>query len=81
MFRTIFILLFLSSVSLHGNEQEVDLKDFAQEYYDKLIATQAPNATENDLENYLQYRGHPDDRGCAQNLRVRIGFTHREIVN
>ena len=53
MLRNILILLVLSSATLFANDKELNLKDFAQDYYDKMIATQAPNATEVDLENYL----------------------------
>ena len=53
MLRNILILLVLSSATLFANDKELNLKAFAQDYYDKMIATQAPDATEVDLENYL----------------------------
>lgn len=47
------ILLILVSTSLSATEAQVDLKAFAQTYFDRMNATQAPNATEKDLEDFL----------------------------
>ena len=44
-----FTLIFATSTLAN----ELDLNKFAQTYFDTMIATQAPNATTNDLENYL----------------------------
>jgi len=49
-----FSLLLVSGVSASEVETEIDLKKFAQKYFDAMVATQAPNATEKDLENYLK---------------------------
>jgi hypothetical protein len=50
------IALFVSlliATSASGNETDLDLEVFAQMYFDRMIATQAPDATSKDLENYL----------------------------
>lgn len=36
-----------------AEEQSLDLKTFAQTYFDAMVATQAPGATSKELENYL----------------------------
>ncbi|MEO2282113.1 nuclear transport factor 2 family protein [Pseudoalteromonas pernae] len=43
----------LLSMSALAEEAQIDLKDFAHLYFEKMTATQAPNATEKDLEEYL----------------------------
>ncbi len=53
MLKTLCTLLLLCSVSIFADENKLNLDDFAQNYFQKMIATQAPNATEDDLENYL----------------------------
>jgi hypothetical protein len=55
MKKYLFIALsiFLSA-SLFANEEKVDLKELAQTYFDRMVATQLPNATEKELENYLE---------------------------
>lgn len=45
----IFTLLFACAT----NADDVDLEKFAQIYFDKMVATQSPKATESDLDNYL----------------------------
>ncbi|WNC68813.1 nuclear transport factor 2 family protein [Thalassotalea nanhaiensis] len=45
----IFSLLFATTAAAN----EIDLKKFAHTYFDTMIATQAPDATKNDLENYF----------------------------
>lgn len=47
----ILLFTFAFSSSIYANE--FDLKKFAQTYFDIMVATQAPNATKQDLENYL----------------------------
>ncbi|MCB1584223.1 MAG: hypothetical protein R3E90_09980 [Marinicella sp.] len=48
------ILLLCITFSATGAENEsVDLKAFAQLYFNKMVATQSPDATGEDLENYL----------------------------
>jgi hypothetical protein len=45
----IFTFLFVSATTAN----ETDLKKFAQSYFDTMVATQAPDATKNDLESYF----------------------------
>lgn len=45
----IFMVLFAAKVAAN----ELDLKKFAQTYFDTMIATQAPGATKNELESYF----------------------------
>ena len=47
----VFVLLASASVSAHGTE--IDLKEFAQKYFDTMVSSQAPDATEKELEAYL----------------------------
>jgi hypothetical protein len=49
----LIIFFYVVSASTLANDQQLDLKAFAHKYFDIMIATQAPNATEKDLENYL----------------------------
>ncbi|MFD2165886.1 nuclear transport factor 2 family protein [Thalassotalea euphylliae] len=53
--KTLLILSFtvLFSSSLFANEEKIDLNAFAKLYFDKMVATQAPAATEKELEEYL----------------------------
>ena len=51
--KTVFILIALLPNILFAAETEIDLKEFALLYFDKMKATQAPNATTQHLENYL----------------------------
>ena len=41
------------SLSASATETEIDLNAFAQQYFKAMVATQAPDATTQDLENYL----------------------------
>lgn len=41
------------SLSVTAAETEIDLNAFAQQYFKAMVATQAPDATTQDLENYL----------------------------
>ena len=50
---TTFILLALTVCVTQAKEENIDLKAFGQLYYDKMSATQAPNATKADIEAYL----------------------------
>lgn len=47
------VLFFVVSTSVVANESKVDLKEFAQQYFNTMAASQAPNATVKELENYL----------------------------
>lgn len=49
------VLLLIISLSfvLSSSASEVDLDKFAQTYFKTMIATQAPGATKEDLENYF----------------------------
>ena len=47
------LLLILISVSISAEEVKEDLKAFAQLYFEQFKASQAPDATKEDLENYL----------------------------
>lgn len=48
------LLLILSfTFALSTSASEIDLEKFAQTYFKTMMATQAPNATKIDLENYL----------------------------
>jgi hypothetical protein len=49
----LLILLFTLTFAISTSANEVDLKKFAQTYYKTMTATQAPNATIADLENYF----------------------------
>lgn len=44
---------FLISTATLASETKIDLNEFAQQYFDIMVATQAPNATEQELERYL----------------------------
>ena len=53
MLKPIFTLLLISCLTVSASEVEVDLKEFAQDYFAKFVATQSPDASKKDLENYL----------------------------
>lgn len=46
------LALFFASTAM-ANDKKIDLKAFAQLYFDKMTATQQPGATEKELEEYL----------------------------
>ena len=48
----IMLSVFMSS-SATATEAEIDLNAFARQYFAAMVATQAPDATTQDLENYL----------------------------
>lgn len=50
--KTLILLLSLT-FAFSATASEVDLEKFAQTYFKTMIATQAPNATKVDLENYF----------------------------
>ncbi|WP_100643630.1 nuclear transport factor 2 family protein [Alteromonas facilis] len=45
--------LLIASFSASANDDVVDLHTLAQSYFDKMVATQAPNASKEDLEQFL----------------------------
>ena len=47
------VLIFTLMFSVSSPAKELDLSQFAQTYFDTMVATQAPNATKADLENYF----------------------------
>ena len=48
------LLLIMSlTFALSASASEIDLEKFAQTYFRAMVATQAPNATKIDLENYF----------------------------
>jgi len=47
------LLILLLTFALSASASEIDLEKFAQTYFKTMVATQAPNATKVDLENYL----------------------------
>jgi len=52
----ILLLVIPTSVIAHDsepNQPSINLKAFAQQYFDTMVATQAPNATEQELERFL----------------------------
>jgi hypothetical protein len=48
----VVLSMFASSIVL-ANEEKINLSDFAQRYFETMVATQAPHATTTELENYL----------------------------
>ncbi|NMP31113.1 nuclear transport factor 2 family protein [Thalassotalea sp. M1531] len=46
-------LVMLFPPKLLANESSIDLNAFAKLYFDKMVATQMPNATKNELDEYL----------------------------
>lgn len=63
-----FTMALLAAGPLWGEEIEINLHDFAQQYFAAMIATQTPDATEKELENYLAL------------LTDDIGHTHLPYV-
>ena len=53
MLKPIFTLLLIGCLTVSASEARVDLKEFAQDYFAKFVATQSPDASKKDLENYL----------------------------
>ena len=47
------VCIFIFSFHLHAEDAKIDLEKFAQTYFKNMVATQAPGATKEDLENYL----------------------------
>lgn len=45
----------LFTTSLLANDSSIDLNSFAKLYFDKMVATQMPNASEKELEEYLSF--------------------------
>jgi len=64
----IIVITLLLSTSTLAKTSNIDLKEFAQKYFDTMVATQAPNATNKALENYLAL------------LTDDIGHTHLPYV-
>ena len=54
MFRSIAtVLLFFFTAAAYADESELNLAHLGQKYFDLWTATQSPEATENDIDNYL----------------------------
>ena len=53
MIRIIVLAMLLGSISITAEETKPDLKQFAKNYFSKMVASQAPNATSKELEDYL----------------------------
>jgi hypothetical protein len=55
MKKYLFVMCFGFATVLHASEQpvEIDLTALALDYFDKMVATQAPDATAEDIEAYL----------------------------
>ena len=51
-------LLFLVSGTVSAEDIKIDLKQLAQQYFDTMVATQAPGATQVELENHLNLHGN-----------------------
>lgn len=49
----LLITAMVLSVTLSATENETDLNALAHEYFDKMVASQMPNATTKELEQYL----------------------------
>ena len=49
----ILVLIFTVLFAITADADELDLKKFAKTYFNLMIATQAPVATKNDLDNYF----------------------------
>ncbi|MFY8275501.1 nuclear transport factor 2 family protein [Pseudoalteromonas sp. SSDWG2] len=80
------ITALLLSTSALAQESQIDLKAFAQLYFEKMAATQAPDATVNELEEYLSLLkddvGHAhlpwvtdDSRTSSGKAEMRKGMT------
>ncbi len=48
------ILLLLVAISAQIDARELDLEQFAKQYFQAWVATQVPNANAQDIENYLK---------------------------
>ncbi|WP_299597590.1 nuclear transport factor 2 family protein [uncultured Microbulbifer sp.] len=48
------VILLLISSQLYASDTGKDLKAFAHNYFEKMVATQSPDATNEDLESYLK---------------------------
>lgn len=48
-----FFLILLSTTSVMAKDADIDLKAFAHDYFYTMVATQAPEASEKDLEKFL----------------------------
>jgi hypothetical protein len=46
-------LFLIFSTTVLADDSKLDLKSFAQQYFDAMVASQAPNATTKELESYL----------------------------
>lgn len=64
----ICLLSFLTIPTVLADTKQIDLKAFATDYYNAMVATQAPNATSKELEDYLAF------------LTDDIGHTHLPYV-
>ncbi|MBY5920538.1 nuclear transport factor 2 family protein [Ferrimonas balearica] len=51
--RIALSFLLLISISVSANDAKIDLREFAQTYFDRMTETQAPDATGEALESYL----------------------------
>jgi hypothetical protein len=49
----VLLLIISLSFALSSSASEIDLENFAQTYFKTMVATQAPEATKEDLENYF----------------------------
>ena len=87
MYKLLFVCaVCVFSGSLYAQESEVDLNNFAQRYFAAMVATQAPEADQQALENYLSFLaddiGHThlpwfsdDTREPEGKARMREGMT------
>lgn len=66
----------LISTAALASEPKIDLTIFAQQYFDSMVATQAPNATEKELEHYLALL--TDDIGHAHLPYVIDDSRHKD---
>ena len=57
MKKLIFIIvaMLLASFTVLADDSKINLTDFAHQYFAAMVATQAPNATDKELENYLAF--------------------------
>ena len=53
MIRIIAIVMLLATISSAAEETKPDLKQFANNYFSKMVASQAPDASAKALEEYL----------------------------
>jgi len=47
------LTILVTSSAVFATDATLDLKVFAQQYFQAMVATQAPDATKQDIENYL----------------------------